>query len=128
MTHLERARAYLRAIEAGDGSSLTFFAPDVVQREHPNRLLPAGATRDLAALRNAAERGRAVVGAQQYEIVSAVEQDDRLALEVLWTATLRVPVGSLPAGGVMRAHFGVFFTFRDGLIVTQSNYDCFEPF
>ena len=24
--------------------------------------------------------------------------------------------------------FGVFLTFRDGLIVQQRNYDCFEPF
>jgi len=128
MTLLARAKAYLSAIEAGDGSALSFFAPDIVQRELPNRLVPGGATRDLAALRDAAERGKKVVIAQRYEILSAVEQGDRLALEVQWTATLGVPIGSLPAGGTMRAHFGVFFTFRDGLIVTQNNYDCFEPF
>jgi hypothetical protein len=41
---------------------------------------------------------------------------------------LAVPVGSIPAGGTMRARLGIFFTFRDGLIATQHNYDCFDPF
>lgn len=50
-----------------------------------------------------------------------------VALEVLWEGTLAIPLGSLPVGGVMRAHFGVFLTFRDGKIVQQHNYDCFEP-
>ena len=25
-------------------------------------------------------------------------------------------------------NFGVFLTFRDGLIIRQRNYDCFQPF
>ena len=45
-----------------------------------------------------------------------------------WSATLKVPVGSLPAGGTLRASFGVFLTFREGRILSQHNYDCFEPF
>jgi ketosteroid isomerase-like protein len=31
------------------------------------------------------------------------------------------------AGGEMRAYFAVFFEFRDGKIVAQRNYDCFDP-
>jgi ketosteroid isomerase-like protein len=30
-------------------------------------------------------------------------------------------------GDVMRAHFATFIEFRDGKIVAQRNYDCFEP-
>jgi ketosteroid isomerase-like protein len=128
MTHLDRAKSYLRAIELDELSAEAFFAPDVVQREFPNRLVPSGATRDLAALREASHRGKKAVTQQHYEITNAVEQGDQLALEVEWTAKLNLPVGNLPAGGVLRAHFGVFFRFRDGLIVTQHNYDCFDPF
>ena len=51
-----------------------------------------------------------------------------VALEVLWVGTLAVPVGSLIMGDEMRANFGVFLTFRDGLITRQRNYDCFQPF
>ena len=47
---------------------------------------------------------------------------------MLWVGTLAVAIGTLAAGDEMRAHFGVFLTFRDGLIVQQRNYDCFEPF
>ena len=128
MTNLERAKAYLRAIEKGEDTAGVFFTPDVVQREFPNRLVPNGATRDLAALREAGERGKRVVSSQRFELVNALEQGDEVALEVIWTATLAVPVGSLPAGGTMRAHFGVFLTFREGLIASQRNYDCFDPF
>lgn len=35
--------------------------------------------------------------------------------------------GRLAAGAEMRAHFAMFFEFRNGLIYKQRNYDCFEP-
>lgn len=127
MTNLERARRYLRAIETRDGSVQTFFSPDVIQQEFPNRLVPGGATRDRAALLEAAERGKRAMRSEHYEIVRGIEQGDEVALEVIWTGTLAVSFGSLPVGGTMRAHFGVFLTFRDGLIISQRNYDCFDP-
>ena len=127
-THI--AKAYLAAI--GDDVSFEelakFFAEDVVQHEYPNQLVKAGATRSLADLRAAAERGKSVVAWQRYEVRNAVESGDWVALEVTWTAALKVPVGSLAAGGEMKANFGVFLEFRNGKIVRQNNYDCFEPF
>ena len=127
--NLETARRYLAAIEnAVPFETLTqFFAPDVIQEEFPNQLVPKGARRDLAALREAGERGRKVVSAQAYEVRNAIASGDSVALEVIWTATLKVPFGSIPEGGTMRAHFGVFLDFRDGKIVAQRNYDCFDP-
>ncbi|MDP9120721.1 MAG: nuclear transport factor 2 family protein [Acidobacteriota bacterium] len=129
--NLTLARRYLAAIERGTGGeagdALSFFAPEGVQEEFPNRLLPHGARRDLAAIREAAERGGKVVAAQRYEVLNAVTSGDQVALEVLWTATLAVPFESIPAGGQMRARFAVFLEFRDGKIVRQGNYDCFDP-
>lgn len=52
---------------------------------------------------------------------------DFVALEVLWTGTLAVAFGTIPESGQMRAHFAMFLEFRDGKIVAQRNYDCFEP-
>jgi ketosteroid isomerase-like protein len=127
MSNLDRARAFLSALESG-GDVAGYYAADVVQREYPNRLVPNGATRDLAALNEGRARGRTVVREERYEIVNAVEQGAELALEVIWTAVLAVPIGALAAGDTMRAHFGVFMTFRDGLIASQRNYDCFDPF
>ena len=128
MTNLEIARAYLRSLETRDGTTLSYYADDAVQTEYPNRVVPAGATRDLAGLRQANERGSQVVTDERYDVVSAVAQDDRVALQVEWSARLNVALGALAAGDRMRAHFGLFMTFRDGKIITQHNYDCFEPF
>lgn len=128
--NIETARRYLEAIEKGVGFEelAEFFAPDVIQREYPNRLMPNGARRDLAQLREAGERGQKVVASQRYEVRGAVASGDVVALEVDWAATLKVGVGTIPAGGQMRAHFAVFLEFRDGRIVAQRNYDCYEPF
>lgn len=127
--NLETIRRYFEAIENGAGSEETagFFTPDIVQIEFPNRLVANGTQRDLVQLREASERGRKAVEGQKYEIRNAVASGDKVALEVEWTATLKVPVGTLPVGGQMRAHFGVFLEFRDGKITRQHNYDCFDP-
>jgi ketosteroid isomerase-like protein len=127
--NLLTAQLYLRAIEQGaTGDALAaFFAPDVVQEELPNRLTPNGARRNLPDLLAGAERGQQVLRGQRYEVLNALADGDQVALEVSWTGTLAVPLGSLPTGGQLRARFGVFLDFRDGLIVGQRNYDCFEP-
>lgn len=129
-SNLATARRYLAAIEARvDGATLAaFFDPEVVQEEFPNRLTPNGARRDLAALLAGQARGRQVLAAERYEVLGALAGGERVALEVAWSGTLAIPLGEqLPAGFVMRARFGVFLDFRDGKIVAQRNYDCFEP-
>src|SRR5262245_31158382 len=123
------ARRYLAAIERGAGGDALaeFFTPDIVQYEFPNRLVPNGATRDLGAILDAAVRGQNVTSSQRFEILNVIEDGNRLALEVNWSATLAVAFGSIPIGGEMRARFGVFLDFRDGKIAAQRNYDCFDP-
>jgi ketosteroid isomerase-like protein len=124
------ARRYLRAIERGAqmDDPPAFFTDDFEFEEKPNTLVPAGARRDLAGMRAAAERGSKAVVSQRYDVRSAIAHGDHVALEVLWTGVLAVPLGSIPAGGEMRAHFAMFLDFRDGRIARQRNYDCFEPF
>lgn len=125
---LRLAREYLESIGTTDElGGLRFFADDVIQLEFPNRLLPNGASRDLAALRAGAERGRKVMTAQRFEVVNAIASGEQVAVEAIWTGTLAVPMGSIPAGGQMRARFAIFLTYRDGKIVRQHNYDCFDP-
>jgi ketosteroid isomerase-like protein len=128
MSNIDRTRNYLRGFTLRDGSQFDHYAPDVVQRELPNRLTPAGATRDLAAMRAAAERGVMAVAEEHYEVLSIVETGDEVAVECLWTARLNIALGTLSAGETMRAHLAMFITWRDGKIVSQRNYDCFEPF
>ena len=128
--HLEAARRYLAAIESGaTGDALAvFFAPDVEQTEFPNRLVPAGATRDLAALLDGAIRGQQVLRGQRYAVRRAHATGDTVILEILWVGTLALTVGKLGPGDEMRAHFCVVLEYREGRIWRQRNYDCFEPF
>ena len=128
LTNLDAARQYLAAIERGAvGDELAqFFAPEVVQEEFPNRVVPDGKRRKLAAILEAAERGQKVLTAQRFEVRSAVATGERVILEVLWVGTLAIPFGTIPAGGEMRAHSAIFLEFRAGKIVAQRNYDCFE--
>jgi hypothetical protein len=61
-------------------------------------------------------------------VVNELPCGDTVALEVLWAGTLAVPLGSLPAGSELRARFAVFLEFqKDGKIIRQRNYDCFDP-
>jgi ketosteroid isomerase-like protein len=65
---------------------------------------------------------------QSHTLINVVAAGNQVAVEARWTATLAVPFGNIPAGGEMRARFAIFLEFRDGLIVRQRNYDCFDPF
>ena len=126
--NLQIARDYLAAIENGaTGDALGhFFAPEVEHREYPNRLNPKGSVSGLGAILDAAEHDRQTVSNQRFEIRHAVVDGDNVAIEVHWTGTLEKELGTLPIGGEMRAHFAVFLEFRNGKIVRQANYDCFE--
>jgi ketosteroid isomerase-like protein len=68
-----------------------------------------------------------VLREQRYDVRGVMEEGDRVALEVLWTGVLAIPVSTLAAGAEMRAHFAMFLEFRDGKIYRQRNYDCYEP-
>ncbi|MFN3583172.1 nuclear transport factor 2 family protein [Phenylobacterium sp.] len=127
MSRAEIVRAYLKAIEQR-GDSLAFFAEDAVQEEFPNALVPSGARRTVAELREANARGRDVLSAETYEIVTLMESGNTVAAEVLWRGVLAVPLRSLEPGEAMKARFAVFFEFAGDKIRRQRNYDCFEPF
>jgi ketosteroid isomerase-like protein len=120
-------RNYLKAIEARR-SVLGFYTDDIVQEEFPNALSPAGATRELADLKAAAERGQNVMRSESYEILSLVEAGDTVAAEIVWRGVLAAPFKSLNPGDAMKARFAVFFEFEGDKIRRQRNYDCFEPF
>jgi ketosteroid isomerase-like protein len=122
-------RAYLAAIERGDGAAvMAAYHPGAEQIEYPNRLIANGMTRGVADMKAAWERGQTSVTNQRYEIVRLVVQGDEVAAEMAWTATVNVPLGTLKPGDTMRAHIASFISFRDGLILSQRSYDCFDPF
>ena len=128
--NLATVRAYLAALETGaDAETLArFFRADAVQIEHPNRLKPAGGRSDLATLLKRAAQMPTLVREQHYRIHSALAQGSRVAVEAEWNAVLATPIGALAAGARMHAFFAMFLELDGGRIVSQVNYDCFEPF
>jgi len=127
--NLAIARKYLEALEHGaEGGALAeFFTEDVVQEEFPNRLSPIGVHRDLNAIRDAARKGKKTLRAQKFDVRNSIVDGDNVALEVVWSGLLAVPVDTLPADTEMRAHISIWLEFRDGKICRQHNYDCFDP-
>jgi ketosteroid isomerase-like protein len=127
--NVSTARQYLDALGRLEGPEVIgqFLHPDVVQQEFPNRLTPQGARRDRQAMLRGVERGKQLLTAQRYEVHNVQAVGDQVTLEVTWTGTLAVALGTLPAGGEMQARFAMFLEFREGRIVAQRNYDCFEP-
>ena len=127
--NLEVTRRYLEALEVGayDTDLAEFFTEDVIQEEFPNRLSPIGVHRTLSDILEAARKGRQILRAQKFEIMNAIVDGDRVALEVFWSGLLAAPVDTLPADAQMRAHFSMWLEFKDGKIARQHNYDCFDP-
>ncbi len=127
--NLAVARAYLKALQDGQPAhARQYLAPDIVQVEHPNQLKPNGEHRTAEAMAADGQRGLKILERQTFEVLNAIAEDDRVALEVLWTGVLAIPLRDLKPGDAMTCWSGIFLDFRDGKIVGQRNHDCFPPF
>jgi ketosteroid isomerase-like protein len=126
--NVELVRNYMKALQDGEaGDALRrFFTQDVRQIKMPNQLNPRGQESDLEHILQRSLQGKQILKRQQYEIVSEMAQEERVAVEARWTGILAVSVGTLEAGAEMKASFAIFFQFREGRIAMQRNYDCFD--
>lgn len=118
-----------RALEQGVTDGLCeFYAADVLHKEFPNRLLPAGASRNLAEVIEGAKRGKQIMTTQIFDVHSTIASGDVVAIELTWTGQLAIPFGLLKTGDQLMAHIAIFMEFKDGKIAEQRNYDCFHRF
>ena len=126
---VELVRALLAALAGGvTGEALAaYFHPDAEQVEFPNRMTPAGARRDLAAMLAGAEKGAAIMASQRYDVHTIVASGATVAVEASWEAVTAVALGPMPAGHVLRAQLAMFFTIEDGRVRQIRNYDCYLP-
>ena len=128
--YLQIARNYIKAIESGaTGDALAkFLHTDVTHYDLPNRFNPAGKISDRRAMLAAAERGQKVMASQKYDILSALEQGNTVAVEIDWIGKLAVPAAGIPAGGEMHARVAIFLEVKDDQIILQRDYVCYDPF
>ena len=119
MNMRDLVHVYLRTIESHDLDAVAaLLADDVEVIEHPNKLNPAGARYDKAAIRAAGERGAAILASERYDVREVIVEGDRAAALTVWTGTLR-------DGRTMTAQICSVITFRDGKVWRQEQYDCF---
>lgn len=130
MTKLDIVRRYL-ALLTDPASTVehldAVIAPEMVFEEAPNLIAPAGRKRDYQAIREGFALSKSLLTEQEYLVDSTAESGDRVILEVRWRGVLAQGFGKVPAGAEMRARSAMFIELRDGKIVFQRNYDCFEP-
>jgi ketosteroid isomerase-like protein len=120
--------AYLRAIESHDLDAVAdFLHSDVEVIEHPNKVSPNGKRYDRATLREAGERGKALLSSERYEVRSMIVEGDRAAIQIEWSGTLGIAAGTLKVGDVMRAKICSIIELCDGKVWRQEQYDCFVP-
>lgn len=132
MTDLvEIVKTYIRAVERFDLDTVATLLDEEMQfTELPNLIRPAGGTDDkaamLAGLRRAAE-GK-VLKAQRYHLSGSMATEQSVVVEARWEGDLAMGIGRLQAGETMIAHICMVFELRNGRIVRQRNYDCYEDF
>jgi ketosteroid isomerase-like protein len=127
--HSDLLRNLYAAISSGDtGQRLAaFFHPDAEQVEYPSLMRPQGHRRSLAEILEGSKAGAKMIRNQTFDVHDVVEQGQQAAVQLTWTATLAVDAGPLRAGSQLVSHVAAFYDFRDGLVLRQSSYDCYDP-
>ena len=122
-------RDLLRTIAGNEPAEVVaaHWHPDGEQVELPSLMRPQGHTRELPELLEAYRAGSGFLRRQQYDVENVVDDGDQLAVQLRWTATTAIDADTLPAGTELVAHVAIFYRFRDGKILRQSSYDCYEP-
>jgi hypothetical protein len=128
--NLATALKYIKLVEdfAQPNEFEGVLHPDIRHEEYPNLLMKNGSYRDYATMVAGPQQGRKILTTNRYEIKNAFASGDWVTLELVWTGTLAIPLGSTPVGAELRAHIATVLQFEDGLIITQHQYDCYDPF
>ena len=96
--------------------------PEARISEMPNAINRGGTERDVAAAREAFQRGKGLLSQQSYDVHEVIEHGNRIAARTTWRGTLASD------GKELTAHIATFSEVRDGRIFRHATYDCYERF
>ena len=127
-TPLDCVLGLLRAIESGGGAGALdpFLAEDYVLTEAPHLLAPQGSTRTRAEVLDGAEHSGEIVYGQHFEIRRSTCEGGRVVVEADWSAILQMDLPYWDKGDEIRARTAAVFEVRDGRIISQHSYDCYD--
>jgi ketosteroid isomerase-like protein len=128
-SNIATVQTLLAAIERFDVAAAgALYHPDVVQTEKPNKLYASGQVRNREKMLEDMPKGAKVLRSQRYPIDPIFGSGDKVTVETRWEGILNVPLGRLLPGDAMAAHVCMVFTLKDGKVIGQVNYDCYEDF
>ena len=128
---IDLIRKYYSLIEDFNSDKNEFediYDKDIKAVEHPNLVSPKGQVRTLEELFSGMENGKKILNWQKFEINTFNEMSEKLVVESKWKGEVAVDIGKLKKGQILIAHICTLFEFKDGKIVQQTNYDCYEAF
>jgi hypothetical protein len=127
--NLAVARRYIELVErfAQPAEFEGVIHPDIKHEEYPNLLLKNGSKRDYTTLAVGPQQGRKILADNRFEIKNAFAAGDWVTLEIVWTGTLAIPLAGMAAGAELKAYIATLLQFHEGQIITQHQYDCYEP-
>lgn len=128
--NLELARRYLALVSDASTRAEDLQAvldESIVWREMPNLFAPSGRTSDYATALASFGKGREYLPEQTYVLRHAMANEDTVALEISWTGEVVKSIGTFPAGSRLSAQLAIFLRFRDGKVVSQTDYPCYDP-
>jgi len=127
--NMEVVRTYLGAVERLDvEDAAACLDPVIEQVERPNRLYKDGQVRGFEQMMRNLPRAAQVLQRQSYDVATVFASGEQVVVEARWEGIVNVPLGRLMPGDAMVAHIAMVFTLKDGKIVRQVNYDCYEDF
>jgi hypothetical protein len=127
--NLAAARRYIELVErfAQPQEFEGVLHPAIQHEEYPNLLMKNGSKRDYPMMAAGPQQGRKILSSNHYEIKNAFAAGEWVTLEIVWTGTLAIPLMGMAAGAELKAHIATILQFQEGLIITQHQYDCYEP-
>ena len=104
-----------------------FFDESIIWKEMPNLFAPAGRTSDYQTIIASWAKGRAYLPEQVYTLRQAIASGDTVALEISWLGRVTKSLPPFSAGTQLSAQVAIFLRLRDGKIVSQTDYPCYDP-
>ncbi|CAM6120200.1 unnamed protein product [Calypogeia fissa] len=100
---------------------------DMVETEYPNLLSPMTRNRSTEEGMKGISMGRRFLKFQKFSIQKVFEAENAVTVEMIWSGEILANIGPLKADQALSAFVCYVFEFKDGLILHQRHYDCFEP-
>ncbi|MFC4786067.1 nuclear transport factor 2 family protein [Nocardioides sp. MAHUQ-72] len=96
--------------------------------EHPNPIVPAGATRTVEETLAGFAAGKALLREQDFDLHEVLVVGERAAIRGTWRGTVGIDAGRFTAGTELVAEMAGLLTVRDGRVLEHETFDCYHPF